>query len=78
MKVTSGIARLIRESKTHQIYGAVEAGAKHGMITMDQYLAFLLKQNLLETDEALGAAHEPETVKRLAGMEVAPHSGTNA
>ena len=47
------------------------------MITMDQYLAFLLKQNLLEVDEALGAAHEPETVKRLAGMEVAPHSGTN-
>jgi len=78
MKVTSGIANLIRESKSHQIYGAVEAGAKHGMITMDQYLAFLLKQNLLEVDEALGAAHEPETVKRLAGMDVAPHSGTNA
>ena len=78
MKVTSGIASLIRESKTHQIYGAVEAGAKHGMITMDQYLAFLLKQNLLEVDEAMGAAHEPETVKRLAGMEVAPHSGANA
>ena len=77
MRVTSGIANLIREAKTHQIYGAVEAGAKHGMITMDQYLAFLLKQNLLEVDEALGAAHEPETVKRLAGMDVAPHSGTN-
>ncbi len=68
MKVTTGIANLIRESKTHQIYGAVEAGAKHGMITMDQYLAFLLKQGLLETDEALGAAHDAETVKRLAGM----------
>jgi twitching motility protein PilT len=66
MRVTTGVANLIREGKTHQIYGAIEAGAKHGMITMDQYLAFLLKQGLLEPDEALGAAHDPETLKRLA------------
>lgn len=70
MKITSGIANLIRQAKTHQIYGAIEAGAKHGMITMDQYLAFLLKQNLLELDEALGAAHDGDTVKRLMGMPV--------
>ncbi|MEK7234444.1 MAG: type IV pilus twitching motility protein PilT [Elusimicrobiota bacterium] len=70
MKITSGIASLIREAKTHQIYGAIEAGAKHGMITMDQSLAFLLKQNLLELDEALGAAHDPDTVKRLMGIPV--------
>ncbi len=68
MKVTTGIANLIREAKTHQIYGAVEAGAKHGMITMDQYLAFLVKQNLLEPGEAAAAAHDAETVKRLVGM----------
>jgi len=71
MKITTGIANLIRQSKTHQIYGAIEAGAKHGMITMDQYLAFLLKQDLLELDEALGAAHDPDTVKRLMGIPVA-------
>jgi twitching motility protein PilT len=70
MKITSGIANLIRQAKTHQIYGAIEAGAKHGMITMDQYLAFLLKQNLLELDEALGAAHDPDSVKRLMGIPV--------
>lgn len=68
MRVTSGIANLIREAKTHQIYAAIEAGAKHGMITMDQYLAFLVKQNQVELDEALAIAHEAETVKRLAGM----------
>ena len=77
MKVTSGIANLIRQAKTHQIYGAVEAGAKHGMITMDQYLAFLMKQNLLDADEAFGAAHDSDTVKRLVGMAVAPPSGTS-
>ncbi len=68
MRVTTGIANLIREAKTHQIYGAVEAGAKHGMITMDQYLSFLMKQNLISAEEAAAAAHDPETVKRLAGM----------
>jgi len=76
MKITTGIANLIRQAKTHQIYGAIEAGAKHGMITMDQYLAFLLKQNLLELDEALAAAHDGDTVKRLMGMPVVP--GTEA
>ena len=68
MRVTTGIANLIREGKTHQIYGAVEAGAKHGMITMDQYLAFLVKQQLISMEEACAVAHEAETVKRLAGM----------
>lgn len=71
MRVTSGIANLIREGKSHQIYGAIEAGAKHGMITMDQYLAFLLQQKLVEPGEALAHAHDPETVKRLAGMSAA-------
>jgi twitching motility protein PilT len=68
MRVTTGIANLIREAKTHQIYGAVEAGAKHGMITMDQYLSFLLKQNLITAEEAAAAAHDPDTVKRYASM----------
>jgi len=71
MKITTGISNLIRQAKTHQIYGAIEAGAKHGMITMDQYLAFLVKQDLLELDEALAAAHEADTVKRLLGIPVA-------
>ena len=69
MRVTTAIASLIREAKTHQIYGAVEAGSKHGMITMDQYLAFLVKKNLLEMSEALGAAHDIQTLKRLAAMD---------
>jgi twitching motility protein PilT len=72
MRVTTGIANLIREGKTHQIYGAVEAGAKHGMITMDQYLAFLVKQNLIPLEEACAVAHEAETVRRLCGTSVPP------
>ena len=68
LRVTTAVANLIREGKTHQIYGAMEAGAKHGMIGMDQYLAFLIKQGLVEPDEALSVAHDAFTVKSLAGM----------
>ena len=68
MRVTSGIGNLIREGKTHQIYAAMEAGSKHGMISMDQYLAFLIKQNLVEPDDAYAVAHDAGTVRQLAGM----------
>ncbi|OGR98983.1 MAG: type IV pili twitching motility protein PilT [Elusimicrobia bacterium RBG_16_66_12] len=68
MRVTSGIANLIREGKTHQIYGAMEAGAKHGMISMDQYLAFLIRQNLVEPDDAYAVAHDAGTVRQLASI----------
>jgi twitching motility protein PilT len=71
LRVTTAVGALIREGKTHQIYGAMEAGAKHGMISMDQYLAFLIKQNLIAPDEALSVAHDPFTVRSLAGMPAA-------
>jgi len=72
LRVTTAVANLIREGKTHQIYGAMEAGAKHGMIGMDQYLAFLIKQGLVTPDEALSVAHDAFTVKSLAGLPAGP------
>jgi twitching motility protein PilT len=67
LRVTTAVSSLIREGKTHQIYNAMEAGAKHGMIAMDQYLAFLIKQGLVETEDACSVAHDPATVRTLAG-----------
>jgi twitching motility protein PilT len=72
MRVTPGIGNLIREGKTHQIYAAMEAGAKHGMIAMDQYLAFLIKQGMVEPADACAVAHDPNTVRALAGLNAAP------
>jgi len=72
LRVTTAVGSLIREGKTHQIYNAMEAGAKHGMISMDQYLAFLIKQGAVEPDEACSLAHDPSTVRALAGMAPAP------
>ncbi|MFI5362980.1 MAG: type IV pilus twitching motility protein PilT [Elusimicrobiota bacterium] len=76
LRVTTGVGALIRDGKTHQIYAAMEAGAKHGMIGMDQYLAFLIKQGLVEADEALSVAHDASTVRALAGMAASAVSPT--
>jgi twitching motility protein PilT len=72
MRMTTAIGSLIREGKTHQIYSAIESGAKFGMISMDQYLAFLLKQNMIAPEQALAVAHDPQTVQRLAMMQGEP------
>jgi twitching motility protein PilT len=68
LRVTTAVGSLIREGKTHQIYAAMEAGAKHGMISMDQYLAFLIKQGLVEPGEAMSVAHDAAMVRSLAGL----------
>ena len=64
---TPAIRNLIREGKTHQIYSAMQAGAKHGMHTLDQHLAELVKTNQIAYDEGLEKAHHHEDFNRLAG-----------
>jgi len=71
LRVTTAVGSLIRDGKTHQIYAAIEAGAKYGMISMDQYLAFLIKQNQVEPADSFALAHDANTVRQLAGMPTA-------
>lgn len=67
MKATSAVRNLIREGKTHQIYSSIQAGAKDGMITMDQSLANLFKKGLVTYEAALEKANHPKEFNRLAG-----------
>lgn len=46
------IRNLIREAKTFQINSMVQTGAKQGMMTLDQYLAGLVKKGLIDRSEA--------------------------
>ena len=62
---TPAIRNLIREGKTHQIYSALQAGAKFGMITMDQSLADLVKRGLIAYDVGLEKCHHVEDFNRL-------------
>ena len=68
MTMTSAVGSLIREGKTHMLYGAIEAGAKFGMISMDQYLAFLVKQNLVKLEDALVKSRDPQNLKTLMSI----------
>jgi twitching motility protein PilT len=64
---TPALRNLIREGKTHQIYSALQSGAKHGMHTMDQHLAQLLKAGQISYETAIEKCHHIEDFNRLAG-----------
>ncbi|MDQ1696994.1 MAG: twitching motility protein PilT [Frankiaceae bacterium] len=64
---TPAIRNLIREGKTHQIYSALQAGAKHGMHTMDQHLSELVKSGRITHETGLEKCHHVEDFNRLCG-----------
>lgn len=66
MVPTSGIRNLIRENKIHQIYSQMQTGqGKHGMLTFNQSLAYLLKKRLITPEEALGRSSNPEELREM-------------
>ncbi|MFP4635461.1 MAG: PilT/PilU family type 4a pilus ATPase [Nitriliruptoraceae bacterium] len=67
MVSNSGIKNLIREGKTHQIYSAIQAGARDGMVAMDQSLAKLVKSGTVTYDAALEKCNQPNEFNRLVG-----------
>ncbi len=67
MIATPAIRNLIREGKTHQIYSALQAGAKHGMQTMDGSLAQLVREGRVTYEVALEKCHHVEDFTRLCG-----------
>lgn len=67
MLATPAIRNLIREGKTHQIYSSMQAGASHGMHTMDQHLAELVKSSKITYEAGLEKCQNVEDYNRLAG-----------
>jgi len=67
MIATPAIRNLIREGKTHQIYSAMQAGAKQGMHTMDQHLADLVRIGRISYETGLEKCHHVEEFNRLTG-----------
>jgi twitching motility protein PilT len=62
---TPAVRNLIREGKTHQIYSAMQAGAKFGMQSMDQHLADLVKRNLVAMEVAEERCANADDLRRL-------------
>ncbi len=65
MVVTPAIRNLIREGKTHQIYSSLQAGSAHGMQTMDQSLAALVKAGTVSMEVALERCHNPGELRQM-------------
>jgi len=62
---TPAIRNLIREGKIHQIYSLMQTGAKHGMVTMDQSLATLVRTGRISQDLAYERCTNVEDLRRL-------------
>jgi twitching motility protein PilT len=67
MMATPAVRNLIRDGKTHQVYSAMQAGGRHGMQTMDQSLADLVRRGYISYDKALERCHHAEAFNRLCG-----------
>lgn len=65
MMATPAVRNLIREAKVHQIYSMIQAGAKHGMVAMDQSLAYLVRTGRISMDTALERCSNESDVRRL-------------
>lgn len=64
MTVTPAIRNMIRDSKIHQIDGLIYSSAKEDMISMDNSLLKLYKDNRITQEVALSFATNPEMLKK--------------
>ena len=62
----SAVKNLIREGKTHQMYSVIETSSNVGMVTMDKYLAGLVKQGMVSYEECMMRSVDKDTFARLA------------
>ncbi len=68
MRVNPAIRNLIRESKTYQIDGAIQAGAADGMCTMENSLLVLYREGRITAETALEHSIFYDSMKRKLGQ----------
>ncbi|MDC0722268.1 type IV pilus twitching motility protein PilT [Nannocystis bainbridge] len=64
MLVTSAVAAQIREGRGHQIATAIQTGRADGMVSLEQSLAALVRARKVSLEAAMGAAQDPEALRR--------------
>ena len=74
MVCTPGIKAMIRDNKTHQIYGQMQAGQKYGMQTMNQSLAQAVLNKWISREEAMGRSADPSELLQMLGEPLGIHS----
>lgn len=70
---STALSNAIREAKTNLINNQIQTGKSKGMVSMDQSLAELVRNNTVLPEEALDRAHDKESFKAmLAGLAASP------
>ena len=59
---TPSIAALIRDNKTFRINSDIQTGAKYGMVTLDGYLIEKYEAGMIDEDQVITKAQDPNTV----------------
>jgi twitching motility protein PilT len=72
---TPAVRNLIRERKGYQLASQMQAGARFGMVTMDQNLALLVRSNRISLDTAIEHASNPDDLRSLLGMPPSASDG---
>jgi twitching motility protein PilT len=62
---------MIRDDKTHQIYGLIQAGQKHGMQTMNQSLYQAYVNKWITREWALGCSPDASELLQMLGEPAA-------
>ncbi|MCU1497430.1 MAG: pilus retraction protein PilT [Acidimicrobiales bacterium] len=69
MIANSAIRALIRDGKVHQIHNAMMSGKRAGMVSMDDSLADLVRRGIVNADQAMRRAKNPDDLARMIGVE---------
>ncbi len=56
LRVTRGVANILRTGRDEQIISAIEAGGRHGMVSFEESAGRLVAQGLLKFEDALGVS----------------------
>ena len=64
---TAAVRNLIREAKGFQIPTLMQAGSQHGMVTMEQSLAQLVKSRRITMEVAMERSSNVDTLRQLVG-----------
>ncbi|MCQ2407412.1 MAG: type IV pilus twitching motility protein PilT [Oscillospiraceae bacterium] len=79
LNVTDAVAAMIREGKIHLIMSSIQAGKAHGMMSLDQELARLVKNNTVNEVDALEKCQDKTEFYRyltaLGGQSVITREG---
>jgi len=69
LTATPAIKNVIREGKTHMIDNMIQTSSEMGMISLERYLAQLVKKGLVADDVALNYAVRPSELQRQLRFE---------